>query len=300
MLKQALPLKKLMSFQVIAGGCANLNIKILCEADPQPLILRVYLRDQTAAYREQKLGFLLKAIIPLPEVYFIGDYEGYRFAIVDYLPGIPLRDLLLGPPPHDVGQIMEEAGELLSQIQTHRFIASGFFDQNLEIIKSEVPGNYLTFAQKCLNHPTVVETLGSLGAKTHCYLKKNQLFFPCDRENHLVHGDFDPSNILVNQQAGQWKISGILDWEFAFSGSALWDIANMLRDAPQMPPVFEASFITGLEKNNVRLPENWRIRVHLLNILSLLDCLTRSQPRQHPHRCADIYRLIDHIVNEAF
>jgi len=34
---------------------------------------------------------------------------------------------------------------------------------------------------------------------------------------------------LCGQQTNKrWKISGILDWEFTFSGSTLCDVANML------------------------------------------------------------------------
>ncbi|MFM8454516.1 MAG: hypothetical protein ACKOAD_06130 [Gammaproteobacteria bacterium] len=56
MVRLAYPDKKLISSELIAGGCANLNIKIQLENESQPLILRIYLRDKDAAYREQKLA----------------------------------------------------------------------------------------------------------------------------------------------------------------------------------------------------------------------------------------------------
>ena len=58
MLSLAYPDKKLTSFELIADGCANLNYKIQLqnETQPWPLILRIYLRDKDAAYREQKLA----------------------------------------------------------------------------------------------------------------------------------------------------------------------------------------------------------------------------------------------------
>ena len=89
----ALPEEKLVSYEVISGGCVNLNIKIQLLHEPQPLILRVYVRDKEAAYREQKLAELLKHTVPIPQVYFVGECEGYRFALTKYMPGISLRDL---------------------------------------------------------------------------------------------------------------------------------------------------------------------------------------------------------------
>ncbi|MFN8832282.1 MAG: hypothetical protein ACK5WS_00560 [Alphaproteobacteria bacterium] len=59
MVRVAYPDTKLISHALIAGGCANLNIKIQLENENHPLILRIYLRHNNAAYREQKLGTLL-------------------------------------------------------------------------------------------------------------------------------------------------------------------------------------------------------------------------------------------------
>lgn len=58
MLKLALPNKTLASYSIISGGCANLNVQIILEDETLPFILRVYLRDKGAAYRERALGVL--------------------------------------------------------------------------------------------------------------------------------------------------------------------------------------------------------------------------------------------------
>lgn len=296
MVQLAFPSKKLLSAETISGGCANLNIKIQIENE-QPFILRVYLREKDAAYREQRLGHLLKAIIPLPEILFIGDCGIYRFAIIKFIPGISLRDLLLSHMDFDMKKIMEDVGSMLAKIHSHRFPAPGFFDRNLNIIPSLSPENYKSFAEKCLTHPTVVGKLNDdFVSRIRSTLEKHQSFFPDSLENHLVHADYDPANILVAKKQGNWEITGILDWEFSFSGSPLWDVANMLRYAHQMPAVFKDSFLQGLEHSGVKLPIGWQISIHLLNLLSLLDCLRRCQPLQQPRQCADICALIEYIL----
>lgn len=45
----------------------------------------------------------------------------------------------------------------------------------------------------------------------------------------------------------------------------------MLRYAHQMPTEFQNAFLKGIKDEGVKLPENWRIKVHMLNLLSLLD-----------------------------
>ncbi len=128
------------------------------------------------------------------------------------------------------------------------------------------------------------------------YFDRYGNLLPGETEKHLVHADFDPANILVIQLGGQWQISAILDWEFSFSGSTLWDVANMLRYAHQMPASFQQSFLTGLKDSGTNLPHNWQVTTSLLNIFSLLDCLKRTNPNKTPLQCADIQALIKHIL----
>ena len=113
-----------------------------------------------------------------------------------------------------------------------------------------------------------------------------------------MHGDYDPANILVQEINGKWKVSAILDWEFAFSGAWLFDVSNMLRYAHQLPNAYERCFIQGLENGGCRLPDDWKITIMLLNALSLLDLLSRHSQKEHPKQCADILALLEHNVQE--
>ena len=291
MVKLACPHKKLTSHEMISGGCANLNIKINLEGDVQPLILRIYLRDKDAAYREQKLGILLKANVPVPLTHYISDYEDYRFSITECIPGITLRGLLLSSNTHDVDVLMYDVGVLLAKIKTYEFPKAGFFGKDLNIIESTTQDGYQTFAKECLKNKNIVTQLSvDKVSKIVLFLEKYSHLFPAADEKNLVHADFDPSNIIVDKIDGIWKVTGVLDWEFAYSGSVLCDIANMLRYAHQVSPLFEKSFLQGL---NVSLPDHWRVTVSMLNLVSLLDCLVRADPKNRPNQCADICNLID-------
>lgn len=293
----ALPEKKLASYEVISGGCANLNIKIHLLNELQPLILRIYVRDKEAASREQKLAELLKHAVPIPEVYFVGEDEDYHFAITEYMPGITLRDLLLNHPNESIQGIMNQAGHILANIQQVQFPMVGFFDADLKVRQPITKQDYLTFVQTCLAHPTVVEQIGPNNIdKIKEYHEKYSALLLHEPQSHLIHGDYDPANILVNKIEGQWKITAILDWEFAHSGPTLLDVANMLRYAHHLPPIFEKAFLQGLNQGGVTLPANWRISIHLFNVSALLDCLVRCTPQECPNRCADIRELIDHIL----
>lgn len=116
MIALTFPDKKLDTYHAITGGCANLNIKTLLEGDGVPLILRVYLRDQGAAFREKHIADLVDTDIPVPKILYVGEIAGYRFSIAEFISGISLRDLLLGDAEHDKQRIMQEVGLLLAKI----------------------------------------------------------------------------------------------------------------------------------------------------------------------------------------
>lgn len=298
MVRLAYPDKKLISSELIAGGCANLNYKIQLKDKTHPLILRVYLRDQDAAYREQKLAALIKETVPAPLTHYIGELEGHHFAITEFIPGLSLRDFLLSNAPDAIGAVMSEVGMILSKITAYEFSKAGFLNKDLEVVEYE-SSDVIKFGQNCLNDRTVVSVLSpEVIAEIKQTIEQHASLFATGDEKHLVHGDFDPANILVDKINGSWIVTGILDWEFAFSGSYLWDVANMLRYAYKMPPEFQNSFIDALQKNGIKLPSHWRTTIHLLNLSSLLDLLKRSDPQRHPKRCADISKLIDHILSE--
>ena len=81
MVSLSYPGQTIISYELIDCGCVNLNYKIQLKDEIQPLILRVYLRDKDAAYREEKLASLIKEDISVSLTHYIGELEGYHFAI---------------------------------------------------------------------------------------------------------------------------------------------------------------------------------------------------------------------------
>ena len=78
MVKLAYSKKKLKSSQIIAGGCANLNVKIQLENEEGLLILRIHLRDKKSAILEKNIGNLLKNDLPIPQILYIGNLDDAR------------------------------------------------------------------------------------------------------------------------------------------------------------------------------------------------------------------------------
>ena len=299
MVKLAYPNHTLLAHNLISGGCANINVRIQLSEESHPLILRIYLRDQDSVYKEQNIANLIGDTIPIPKLFFIGDWKKYRFAITEYKRGITLRDLLLKQGFEVAKEVLIEIGLALASLQKYHFSSSGFFNRNLDVTTPISQNDYVNFTMESLEYPT---TKANVNKKTISKLKAHVMnsksLFPDETIKHLVHGDFGPENILIEKREGQWKLSTVLDWEFAFSGSSLCDVANMLRYSHQLPPIFKDSFLEGVKQGGLKLPKNWQARIALLNLLSLLDCLNRCPIKNRPNQCADICDLIAHITQQ--
>lgn len=295
MLHLAYPGSKIASIELMTGGCANLNYKIQLTNEKQPLVLRVYLNDKTTAYKEQQIAVLIKGTVPIPAIHFIGEFKRYHFAIMEFIPGITLRDLLLNDDLFDLSAIMHEIGWVLAKIIAYQFPKAGFLGKDLRGVPSKFY-DVMNLAQDCLSDKTVAAVLGSLMvAEIQTIIGQYSYLLP-KNQKHLVHGDFNPSNILVDKVNDSWIVTGVLDWEFAFSGSYLWDVAHVLRYAYKMPSDFQRSFIDSLRYNHIELPADCTITINILNLFSLLEILKRSVAQNKPRACADIRELIGVIV----
>ncbi len=111
-----------------------------------------------------------------------------------------------------------------------------------------------------------------------------------------MHGDFDPANILVKQVNGHWKITAILDWEYAFAGSYGFDMSTFLRYAHKLPACYEQGFIEGIEADGFKLSLNWKTQVKLMDLLFLLQLLHDNPIKSRPNLGHDVLALIAHTI----
>ena len=74
---------------------------------------------------------------------------------------------------------------------------------------------------------------------------------------------------------GQWQVSGVLDWEFAFAGGPSFDLANLLRPPAGARPGFAASVQAGYLAGGGKLEDCWQRRAAIADLYSWVDFLAR-------------------------
>ena len=172
---------------------------------------------------------LVRGIVPVPEVLEVRRPKGDLPALLvtEFLPG-ERGDLLLPTLDADArAELGANLGRLLDRLAHIPTLRGGeFIDADLRIepfrgLADGLPGWVSAHRDALTSWDDAALTgLSALADRAQ------DLLDTVDR-TCLVHSDFNPKNILVDPES--LEVTGLLDWEFAHSGSPYTDLGNLLR-----------------------------------------------------------------------
>lgn len=282
-------------FELLSNGCANTNYKVIL-SDGSSLILRIYTRDREALHRERAIHELVKGQIPVPAFLFTNEAKEifpYPYAILEYVEGILFRDLILQDNKEGVESCGYNAGVYLAKMSSFQFETSGFFEADLKVKPFQRDQKYLPFIKEALSTSSLDSRLiVRLLTELERYAT---LINELGEQKSLTHADYDPSNMLVKNTNGEWKIAAILDWEFAFSSTPFMDMGLMLRFAHKLPAYYQLAFLRGIEDaHHDLLDSQWELKAKLMDVLSLVSLCASSDRTTRPRMFADVEGLLWH------
>ena len=274
MLAAAFPGRRVLAAEPLAGGLRNTNLKVELDGSPSPLVLRIYRHDPVLCQKELDLFRLLDGRVPIPQIVHAepAGLDGLPpFTVHLYIEGITLRELKRTGDRKALAQAAYSAGETLAAIGSVRFEKPGWIPAGGTI---ETP----SFIDQCLASPVAQKRLPAEvrdRASALAWSAAPQLALS-DREAHLVHGDYGKRNLLVRCSGGRWSIAGVLDWEFAISGSPLIDVGHLLRYERAARPLLEPHFSKGYTAAGGVLPDGWRLLSQIIELAALCELLTHD------------------------
>lgn len=287
--------KKVVNAIQLGGGFSNSNYQIHIEGMDRPFLLRVYENANEVCQKERDIYKLVHRTVPVPEIYYLDQscriYEK-PFAIVEWVEGVRLSDLLSMGNETDLAEAGVAVGSVLADIHSYSFDSPGFFGEGLKVetplqMESEM---FVTFMEDCLFHGRAGAWLGKeITDRLWHFTQGNAPLLAAADGFSLTHSDFNGWNLLMRRVTGKWKMAAVLDWEFAFSATSSVDIGNMLRYEGR-GSLFEETFIEGFVSGGGNLPDNWRRRAKLEDLVALCDLLNRTESGKN--RIADLKRLI--------
>jgi aminoglycoside phosphotransferase (APT) family kinase protein len=286
-LRRALPSHALRSCSVMTGGLINPVYRVELEGFDDPLVLRFYARDTAACQKEVDLHRLVAGSVPVPEILYAEtrELEGVApHVLMRWVKGLTFRQLKARHSQPEIAQAARSIGETLARIASFEFPAPGRIDAGLHIGAPLLESNHgaAVFVERCLRSPQTERRLDAvlLSDVREFIWRWTPAMDTLAEERHLVHSDFGGANLLLDCPPGgdiRWRVSGVLDWEFAFSGPSLVDVGHMLRDERRDRAVVEPWFSEGFLSGGGALPPNWRELAHAFDLMALCEMLTRPE-----------------------
>jgi len=257
--------RKIESVQLMPLGRSNTNYRLML-TDGEVCVLRLH-NPGSNAQRENHILRLVTEIVPVPAVLA----SGCDWSIHSFVEGTALAD---------TPECVQPAAEALAQISSLKFKSSGWIQLDGSIAPFDF-GNGKSFVESMLDRPGVCTWIGpNTAAALHRIDAEQQ---PDATEPRLVHGDFNPTNILVHDGA----VTGILDWEFSHAGDPYMDIGNLLRHTD---PARHAEIEAGLIAGGFNVPADWKRKAELIDLSSHLEFLTTQRSDAFKQQCADWIR----------
>ncbi len=280
-LRRVLPGRRITAAEPLGGGYRNENIRLV--TDGGSYVLRRYLRGDAArtCAIEAALAVRLAAeAVPAAEVIAAdpeGGAAGLPLLLARHMPGVMVSEAVAREPAAAAG-LGAAAGRALAAIGAVTFPGGGAFTgPDLVPSPEALPASLPEFLESCLRAGNAAGPLSpaEIGRLRALAAAADPLARSVGRARQLVHSDYNGKNLLAVGGDGRWSISAVLDWEFAFSGSPLTDVGNMLRFRACGPPGFAGGFVAGYRDAGGQLPERWREISEALDLYALADFLTR-------------------------
>lgn len=296
-LGQTLGRDDIHSFEVLEGGKFNTNIKVTL-AHCAPVVVRIYERDKHALKRDELIFELAKNKVPIPQMLgAIRDSSSLPDALAETLKNRPVGifTFVEGLKPFEVIQrhgpatrpeIARALGHTLAKISPLKsFPAHGLLGPELEYKRRFVSNraSFEEFIAWSCEEGRAGQRLGpKLTKELLAFAMEHAPLFDVTEDAYgLVHGDYKFSNILLQPaEQNTWEVAAVLDWEFAFAGTPLADVAILFRHIDSQASDFTDAFTQGYEDAGQNLPPNWLQIARLWDLMNLCGFLNGSQHRQ--------------------
>lgn len=288
--REALPGARIVGARPLTGGFSNDNLLLATDAGEQ-FVLRRYPRGNNTCAVEAALARRLASTgaVPVADVVAAdpeGAAAGEPVMVSRFVDGELVSAVLPGLDAHGAKHLGRAVGAVLAAIGAVAFPRPGFFD-GPDLVPGpegmEPTAELPAFVDRCLRTGNAHLALSAAeqDALRGWAAEAATVLDAVRGARRLVHSDFNPKNLLAAARAdGTWTVTAVLDWEFAFSSSPLFDVGNMLRFRAELPPPYADGFVDGYGAAGGHLPDDWPTLSTALDLFALADFLTR--PPDHP------------------
>lgn len=270
----------------LAGGYSGETFR--AELDGADVVVRLYGRRPGRAAVDVGLLRRLRGVVPVPAVLDASLEPGPLppYVITQWLPGERL-DVVLDEVSAPVGRELGRAvGGVLLRLSTVRLDRPGEIvgidPRTGDLATGDLPEGADSLEAWVRVHVGAGRLAGWADEDRAALLAiargVRPLLDAVAGERTLVHSDLNPKNLLVDRDRSE--VIGLLDWEFAYAGSSLADLGNLLRFPPEPDDEAGDQFVRGtieLLNDAGALRQGWLDTARALDLFALVELAARER-----------------------
>lgn len=270
-----------ISFDAIKLGCKNSNFTV--RTNHGKFFLRI--ADKSGMNNEMAAYELVKGRIHVPNLLYHTAEANADIFIYQHIDGVSLQKRIVEDNQCDPSLLVQVA-------KAAALIHNTPEEKTNELAKWDVPPFEMWYPA-FLEHPAVRARIGAELYKRiqRLVLENQNSISEIDRFKSLIHCDFRPANMLVDEQNQVFFV----DWEGAWWGHTLADIGQFFR----YRTFFTESQIHLFEQTyhayaNKKLPDRWFELALFRDLINPLQLLSVDQVA--PVRNTDLINVIEGIL----
>ena len=237
------------------GGCM---IKFFA-----PLWPEEFVREQIGLAHFQQLDDM-----PVPRLHASGQIENWQYLIIEQLPGVMIHQVWKILELSERLGLMAQVGELMAQLQALPAPEHPAIAQDWQVFVQQQ-------CQGFVKHQTEAGLSQEWAESLQAWLLEQVPQLPA-LSSRLLHCDLTHDHFLVQQQQGQWRITGLIDFGDAMLAHPYYEFA-----APLV-------FLTGNQTNG-----DVALRHSLLRAYGFAEAELGPELENHLWSCILLHRFVN-------
>lgn len=215
-----------------------------------------YLREKAALeYAQGKLD------IETPAILCTGELEGWSYLVMTRLSGVPAREAWLEMELHERIEVVSGLGAALKSLHNYAApLSQPALNRDWQGFIERQAKTSVERQRACGANPEWLESLPD-------YIDARLELLPAEYEPALLHGDVHLGNLLLAQENGCWKITGLFDFGDSFCGFHEYDFVAPGVLMAQGSRELQRAMLLAYGYQESQLDLNLRARLMLLTVL---------------------------------
>jgi aminoglycoside phosphotransferase (APT) family kinase protein len=290
--------RSIATIERVDGGLTNTILRVSTDGTERDLLVRIFAGGSAPWDKERRLLTRICTGLPVPTVLLADEGRGalpYPSLVHQWIEGMTLHAMRSQVRSDGFLSLAEPLGQILAEMSK---LAPG--EGNELRAPPSSPDMLLSLSRHRRLHGRARARLGESLADAlwnHLSSEAGRLR-ELGSTSCLVHGDLGARNILVDPNGAQaWRIAGIVDWEAAFAGWAMWDIGSFFRYPKRYDQTFRENLGHSYRNSGGTLPGDWWRTARLLD--ATRQVATMDSKRELPAAFADCRELLAAILQDG-